>query len=204
MICHILFESVSGSPKYCALAGWKEVGTIFKIYYEPGIGYRKRSNEKPLVGFVDADYAADEEERKSTSGYLFKVFGNVVSWTSKKQQVVACSTTEAEYVAMSLAVQEGLWLRGLLADPLIEMKSITDFEDNQSAIRLAYNMENKKVKHIDVKHHFIRQMVEENIVDIHHVSSNEQEAEILTKPLPKQQFLNLISKLSLIHREGVL
>lgn len=182
----------------------KRLVRYLKSTIEVELVYNKKKDVMPLVGFVDSDYAADEQDRKSTSGYLFKVFGNTVSWTSKKQQVVACSTTEAEYVAMALAVQEGVWLRGILTDLMINEDTILIFEDNQSTIKLACNMENKRVKHIDVKHHFIRQKVEENVVTLQHVTSKDQEADILTKPLPKQQFLYLIEKLSLMHREGVL
>ena len=113
------------------------------------------------------------------------------------------STTEAEYVALALAVQEGVWLRGLLADLLIDVDVIPIFEDNQSCIKMACNMENKRVKHIDVKHQFIRQKVDEGDVTLHYVNTKDQEADILRKPLAKPQFQYLTEKLGLMHREGV-
>ncbi|XP_065368776.1 uncharacterized protein LOC135961209 [Calliphora vicina] len=104
------------SPTIVYWQGVKRLVRYLKSSLNMELLYKKNVSELPLVGFDDADYAADERTRKSTSGYLFKVFGNTVTLTSKKQQVIACSTTEAEYLALSLAVQEGVWLRDLLSD----------------------------------------------------------------------------------------
>lgn len=101
--------------------------------------YRCSQNNVPITGFVDADYANDVEDRKSISGFLLKVFGCIVAWSSKKQTAVAISSTEAEYVAMSSCVSESIWLSGLMGD-LGEVKlmyPIPVFEDNQAAIAMA-------------------------------------------------------------------
>lgn len=105
--------------------------------------FKENAVAEALVGYADADFASDEFDRKSTSGFLFKVFGNCVSWSSKKQSVVACSTTEAEYISLSNATQEAVWLKGILTDMKVEVGPVTLFEDNQSCIKMAENLESK-------------------------------------------------------------
>ena len=109
------------------------------------------------VGYSDADWAGDINDRKSTSGYVFQISGAAVTWRSKKQGCVALSTVEAEYNALSSAVQESVWLRRLtseLGSPL--KQAITIYEDNQSAIAMTKNPQfHGRAKHIDIKYHFI-------------------------------------------------
>lgn len=127
---------------------------------------------------------------KSVSGFVFQVFGNTVSWASRKQQTVALSSSEAEYGALSLAVSEGIWLRGILEDlkvlPLDE--SFTIFEDNHGCISMAKNVECKRAKHIDVKHHFLRDHVIKGTVKIEPIPSNNQLADLFTKALDTTHF----------------
>lgn len=78
--------------------------------------YRRNPEAIPLKGYVDADWANDLDDRRSTSGFLFEAFGNVISWTTRKQSLVAASTTEAEYIAAANAVSEAMWLKKLFAD----------------------------------------------------------------------------------------
>ena len=121
-----------------------------------GIIFR-RSESASIVGYSDADWAGDRQDRKSTSGYLFQIAGGPISWRSKKQDTVALSTAEAEYVALSFASQETIWLRRLTS----ELNSPPDgpttiLEDNQSAIAMARNPQfHGRAKHIDIRHHFI-------------------------------------------------
>jgi len=120
-----------------------------------------------LVGFFNADFAGDLEDRRSTTGYIFKVLGSSVSWCSRKQTTVALSTTEAEYVALSAAVSECLWIRGLLSEMGVILKeSTTIFEDNQSTISLVKEpRKHQRLKHIDIKYNFIRESIENKEVN---------------------------------------
>ena len=151
--------------------------------------YSKINNEK-LVGFADADWGSSSYDRKSTSGYIFYVFGCPVSWCSKKQQTVATSTSEAEYIALSAAVSEGLWLRGILQDLKVfkPNEAFTIYEDNAGCISMAKNMECKRSKHIDIKHHFIRDHVNKGELKIEYIATKNQIADILTKPLDNNSF----------------
>lgn len=162
--------------------------------------YQKQSNQPIVQAFADADYASDETDRKCVSGYLMKVHGNTVIWSSKKQQSVAMSSTEAEYVAMSSCCSEAIWLGGLLHDmlPLKNIFPIHVFEDNQGAIAMAKTEETKRVKHIDVKYHFIRDAVEQQKININYVPTRDQEADILTKPLTTTFFEGFRRKIGLL------
>lgn len=122
-----------------------------------------------IVGYADADWAGDRTDRKSTTGYIFKLFGNPISWRSQKQSTVALSSTEAEYIALSQSVSEACWLRYLLHDFEIfdRYVCVMIFEDNQSAIKVSKNPEfHKRLKHVDIKVHFIRDKIKKNIVNI--------------------------------------
>lgn len=138
-------------------------------------------------GYSDADYAGDVITRRSTSGYVF-MFGNgIISWCSERQNSVALSTTESEYIAAPHAVKELVWLKGLLSELLlVEINVPIFFMDNQSAIRLVKNPAyHKRTKHIDVRYHFIREKFEDGAFVLNYVPSNEMVADILTKALPK-------------------
>lgn len=147
--------------------------------------YKRTVSTEPLVGYVDADWASDTEDRKSVSGFAFFVFGNLVSWSSKKQTTVATSSSEAEYIALSSAVSEAIWLSGILNDLNLKRSCdpVTIFEDNQGCIGMAKNCESKRSKHIDVKHHFIRDHVSNGSVKIEYVKTEDQLADIFTKPM---------------------
>ena len=145
-----------------------------------------------MKGFTDADYAGCVESRKSRSGFVFLLNGGPVSWSSQRQSVVALSTTEAEYIALSHGTKEAIWLRRILNDLNIKCESVPISIDNQSAIKLANNSEyHKRSKHIDIRFHFIRDVVSKREIEIKYVMSKNQLADLLTKPLPKQQFSHL-------------
>ena len=105
---------------------------------EYGLKFQKaEEDEEPLVGFVDDDFAANLDTRKSITGYVFTLYGTAISWKSTQQPVVALSTTEAELMAITEGVKEAIWLQGLLREMGIYQESVTIFCDNQSAIQLA-------------------------------------------------------------------
>ena len=116
--------------------------------------------------------------------------GAAVDWLSKKQPVVALSTTEAEYIALCSATQETVWLNRLLTDiKAPPQKPILIKEDNQGTIAVVNNpISHNRTKHIDIKFHYVREALEDNIVDLIYCPTEEMTADILTKPLARQQF----------------
>ena len=143
-----------------------------------------------LHGFSDADWAGCVDSRKSTSGYAFFLGNSLISWASKKQSIVALSSTEAEYVALCGAAQETVWLRNLLQDVGLSQKDATLVrEDNQGAMCLARNpKDHTRTKHIDIKYHYTRQVIEERKLKVEYVPTGEMVADTLTKGLPKPTF----------------
>ena len=167
----------------------KRVLRYLKGTLDVGIIYRKSENFE-LVGYSDADWAGCKDSRKSTSGYVFMIGGNVISWTSKKQPVVALSTTEAEYIALCSATQEAIWLRRLLQSiGQAQNNPTTIYEDNQGEISMSKNSRHhSRTKHIDIKYHFVRETTLKNITHIVHCTTDEMVADTFTKGLPKPAF----------------
>lgn len=154
-----------------------------------------------LVGYVDSDWGGnDSNDRKSTSGYLFKLFERcTMCWCTKRQASVAASSTEAEYMALFEAVRETMWLRSLASSLNINVSKPTIiYEDNSGCISIANNPTNhKRSKHIDIKYHFSREQVEKGIIKLIHMPTGTQLADILTKPLPAARFIELRNGLDL-------
>ncbi|XP_073152743.1 secreted RxLR effector protein 161-like [Henckelia pumila] len=120
-----------------------------------------------VIGYCDSDYAADLDKRRSLTGYIFTVGGNVVSWKSSLQHVVALSTTEAEYISLTEAVKEALWIKGFVTEMGQEQHSTTIFSDSQSAIHLSKNtMFHERTKHIDVRLHFVRDIISRKLIQV--------------------------------------
>ncbi|KAL5768311.1 hypothetical protein ACOSQ2_015094 [Xanthoceras sorbifolium] len=150
-----------------------------------------------LVGFVDSDYAGDLDKRRSLTGYVFTLGGSAVSWKASLQPVVALSTTEAEYIAITEVIKEALWLRGLYGELSSCSDATTIFCDSQSAIHLTKDqMFHERTKHIDIKFHFVRDIIAQGQVTVKKISTHDNPADMLTKSLPNVKFkhcLNLIS-----------
>ena len=147
---------------------------------------------------MDADYAADGDNRRSISGFICMVHGNIISWFSKQQSIVAQSTTEAEYVAMADGLKDALYLKHIHDEILGQDIKIMVLEDNQGAIELLKNKKiSSRTKHIDVRTHFIRDLYDSGLIDIEYCPSAENLADGLTKPLAlapfNQIFLRLLS-----------
>ena len=140
-------------------------------------------NQSLPIGYCDADWASDSDDRKSVSGNLFVYGGAAISWLSKKQHIVALSTTEAEYISSSLAAQEAVWLRRLFRGIGVNVsRPMSSNEDNLGALNLANNSSfHARTKHIDIRFHFIRSMVENKEIEINYCSTKEILADILTK-----------------------
>lgn len=164
-----------------------------------GLVYSATDKSHVLVGYSDADWAGDLDTRRSTSGYVFQIQGNTVSWCSKRQASVSKSSTEAEYIALSGASQEGIWIRRLLADINLEQKGPTIIlEDNQGAIELAKNPKfHNRTKHIDVAYHFIREQVHLKAISVEYCPTKHMLADIMTKGLGKIAFENFRDSLGI-------
>ena len=150
----------------------------------------ERSNNFELIGYSDADWAGDVDTRKSTSGYSFMLGKATIAWASKKQSVVALSTTEAEYIALCSATQEAVWLRRLLGSLRQgQARPTTVHEDNRGAISLSKNpKDHARTKHIDIKYHYVRDAVQKNYINVEHCETKRMIADTLTKGLPKPAF----------------
>lgn len=154
------FQSGTNQQLYKAL---KQVLRYVKETIDLCLIYKKTNRKDIMVGYVDADWGGDVIDRKLTTGYCYLLFGNVISWCCEKQQSISLSSTEAEYVALDVATSEACWLKSIVSEfSQIDSENyvITLFEDNQSSIKVAYNPEHhKRMKHLDIKYHFIREKV---------------------------------------------
>uniref|UniRef100_A0A2N9HNI8 Uncharacterized protein n=1 Tax=Fagus sylvatica TaxID=28930 RepID=A0A2N9HNI8_FAGSY len=153
-----------------------------------------------LQAYSDADWAGDPTDRRSTTGYCFLLGDSLISWRSKKQSVVARSSTEAEYRALADTTTELLWLRWLLQDLGIDCSTAVPIHcDNRSAIQIAHNdVFHERTKHIEIDCHFVRHHLLQGTLQLRSVSSQDQLADIFTKPMPPGRFRDLISKLKLV------
>ena len=145
------------------------------------------------------NWAADRDNRKSNSGYIFRLNGGVVSWCCRKQNCVALSSTESEFIALSECCQEALWLRKLLKEFKINLiNPIIIFEDNQSCLKLIQEEQlSKRSKHIDTKYHFVKDYVQKKIVLCKYCPTKDMLADLLTKPLPTTRIKYLRDKIGL-------
>ena len=171
--------------------GIKRIMRYIKGTLDYGIEFNASENDAiKLIGYSDADWAGDVVSRKSTSGFVFKLAGGAVSWQSKRQATIALSSTEAEYLALSSAVQEAVWLRQLLSDLGFQQESPTTInEDNQGVIALSkHPTSHSRTKHIDIRYHYIRQEINDKRIQVVYCSTDKMIADILTKGLGKPKF----------------
>ncbi|XP_072951733.1 secreted RxLR effector protein 161-like [Typha angustifolia] len=154
-----------------------------------GVWYGSSKNFN-LIGYSDSDWAGCAEDRKSTSGHLFTLGTSAVSWSSKKQATVALSTSEAEYSTINSAAAQAVWLRRILASFEQEQQQPrVIFCGNQSAIAMMENPAfHGRTKHIDIRVHFIRDLVANGDVEIRYINTDKQAADILTKALARGKF----------------
>lgn len=213
----VLYQSMVGSLLYAAIATRPDiaqaVGMVSKFNSRPSeahltavkriLRYLKgtadfalkfgKSSGGVLTGYADADWAGDLDDRHSTTGSLFVMAGGSISWLSKKQPMVALSTSEAEYVALSVATQEAVWLRRLLAGLKVGSQEPTELmEDNQGTIAMAKNpVSHARTKHIEIRYHYVREAVKEGTIRLCYCPTEEMIADLLTKPLPRGRFETL-------------
>ena len=152
-----------------------------------------------LIGYTDSDWACDQDDRKSTSGACQFLGASLVSWSSKKQNCISLSTAEAEYVAAASACTQLLWMRQTLKEYGVTCDKVPLLCDNESAIKIGYNpVQHSRTKHIEIRHHFIREHVANGNIALSYVNTKEQLADIFTKPLDERRFRELRSELNIL------
>ena len=173
---------------------WGAVKRVFRYVrgsMDQGLVFRADSGTGiMLTGYSDAEWAGDLTTRKSVSGYLFLVAGGAVSWRSQRQPVVALSSTESEYIAMTTACKELVWLRQLLNDMGFPQDSPTVlFGDNQGALALVRNpVYHDRTKHIHVRYHYIRERVESGDITLSYCPTKDMLADAFTKAQGSSMF----------------
>jgi hypothetical protein len=168
-----------------------------------GIWYPKGSTFD-LIGYSDSDYAGCKVDRKSTSGTCQFLGRSLVSWSSKKQTSVALSTAEAEYVAIGQCCAQLLWMRQTLRDFGYNLSKVPLLCDNESAICMVDNpVEHIRTKHIDIRHHFLRDHQQKGDIEVFYVSTENQLADIFTKSLDETTFCRLRSELNVLDSQNL-
>jgi hypothetical protein len=185
-------------PKECHLVAVKRILRYLISIPCFGIWYPKGSTFD-LIGYSDSDYAGCKVDRKSTS-WTYQFLGrSLVSWSSKKQTSIALSTAEAEYVAVGQCCMQLLCMRQTLQDFGYNLSKVSLLCDNESAIRLVDNpVEHNHTKHIDIWHHFLSDHQQRGDINIYHISTENQLADIFTKPLDEKRFCRLRSELNFL------
>ena len=171
---------------------WEAVKHIFRYVSATAqlkLALGQSKGEPTVVGYSDADWAANDINRRSISGYAFKLGEGAISWASKKQTSVALSSTEAEYMALTQACKEAIWIKHYLTELGVQREGpLLIRADNQSCIALARNPEfHARTKHIDIQYHFIREKVEGGEVALEYCSTKAMVADVLTKPTTRDK-----------------
>ena len=188
-------------PKESHLIAVKRIFRYLKGTPNLGLWY-PRDSGFDLIGYSDSDFAGCKIDRKSTTGGCQLIGGKLISWTSKKQNSVSISTTEAEYVAAGSCCAQILWMRNQLADYDLQLSKVPIYCDSTSAIAIANNpVLHSKTKHIEIRYHFIRDHVMNGEVELHFIPTEFQLADIFTKPLDESRFNMLISELGMLNIE---
>jgi hypothetical protein len=185
-------------PKECHLVSIKRILRYLVSTPCFGIWYPKGSTFD-LIRYSNSDYAECKVDRKSTSGTCQFLGRSMVSWSSKKQTSVALSTAEDDYVAAGQYCTQLLWMRQTLRDFGYNLSKVPLLCDNESAIRLANNpIEHSRTKHIDIRYHLLRDHQQKGDIDVYHISTENQLADIFTKPLDEKRFCMLRSELNVL------
>jgi hypothetical protein len=185
---------------------WVELKRVLK-YLKGTSGYKLalskclNNSQQLLVGFSDANWGENRIDRKSNSGFLIKMFGGIVSWCCRKQNCVALSSSEAEYIALSETSKEIIWMRRVLEELGYKFNQATTiYEDNQSCIVMSSeNRSNNRTKHIDIRYHHVRDSVTKKIIECEYLCTEKMLADIMTKPLSGVRFKTLRDQLGFMN-----
>lgn len=172
------------------LEGTSSIGLHFKRFTNP---------ESGLCGWADADYATSAVSKKSTTGYVVTLFGNPICWVTKKQSVVAQSTTKAEFIAINICAKQMPWLSNLLLGLGIRIPCPTIMNDNRGANFLSKEAQlNPNSRHIEVCYQYPREPVANSVLVVRHCPSEEMVADVLTKPLGYGKVIQARKMLNLV------
>ena len=199
-----ILTAVSIASRYCSNPKKVHCNMVRQILYylrqqtQYCIFYQKGSDSE-IRGYCDSSWA-NNEDYSSISGFLFLMGNSLICWSSKKQPVIALSSTEAEYVAVSSATQEALWLKSLMKELGFNQGCINIYEDNEACINLSKNpQEFKRTRHIQVKYHFIRFHVKNNNVKLVYCPTQKQLSDFLTKGVTGTHLNESLRQIGLAH-----
>ena len=205
MVCTIphLTHVVSVVSKFIShprILHWDEVKWIFRYLRgttDYDIMFNKQQSDPSIEGYMDADYTEDLDDKRSTMGYVFTFGGGLICWKFMIQSLVALSTNESEYMVVAEAINESLWLTGLVKELGIQQSRVQLYYDSESAIYLAKNqVYHARTKHIDVRFHKIRELVSSSELVLEKVHTSDNAVDMLTKLITIEKFkyfLNLIN-----------
>ena len=199
-----LAQAISVLSRYMAKPGkghWNAMKWLLRYISTTtsvGLIYDCANCDLDLIGYVDSDYAGDRDKRRSTSSYFFTFAGCCVSWKSQLQSVVALSTTEAEYIAVTESIKEAIWLQGLLSEINVFKGKSLIYTDSQSALHLCKNpIFHERTKHIEVKYHFIRDQISDGVVEVDKISTEDNPADMGTKVVPYSKLKHCLNLLKI-------
>lgn len=201
-----MLSKYNNKPEMKHWIALKRIMRYLKGTQDYRLSYKQNLEETMPHGYCDADWASSEDDRRSCTGYTFLFQGGTISWNSRRQPTVALSTTEAEYMSLSSCVQEALWLKQFHESfwPQLKDEAMIIYSDNQSSIKLSgCDYYHARTKHIDVRHHFVRDKVLGGAIDVRYIQTDAMVADALTKATshPKLSFCS--TKMGLCLREDV-
>ncbi|KAK3042297.1 hypothetical protein RJ639_001892 [Escallonia herrerae] len=198
-------HAVSMVSRYMGNPGkkhWDAVKWIFRYLAGStnfGIMFDRDGAKGEVSGLVDSDYAGDLDSRRSTTGYVFTFYGGPICWKSVLQSTTALSTTEVEYMALTEAANEALWLKGLVEELGFKQRGVLLQCDSQSALDLAKNQVfHARTKHIDVRYHRVWEWINSKQIVVHKVHTNDNAADMLTKTVTTEKFKHCLSLIHLL------
>ncbi|XP_062102836.1 secreted RxLR effector protein 161-like [Humulus lupulus] len=195
---------ISVLSKYISNLGrehWNAMKWVFRYLIKSmdvGLKFKKQDSRPTIEGYSDAGYAGDRDNKNSTSAYYFLIGGNCVSWRVQLQPVIALSTTKSEYIAITEAIKEAIWIRGLMEELRLLLNTPTVYSDSQIGIHLCKNpVFHDRTKHVEIKYHFIRDKVTQGTVQINKVPTDDNPADMGTKIVSLSKFIHCMNLLGI-------